>query len=144
MPNVKPLQYMFDLECPRCGATQSVTTENREMPRELNCSDCLMQHVEIVPVKILRIVVLSIVILMTMLVGVSSMTFAQDGAIYGPDGRVTARSSRSSDGSVTYYDAGGRVVARSTTDSSGTTTVYGADGRPASQIAPPAAGKGKR
>lgn len=136
----KPLKYRWEMECPRCGALHVVVTDKTDPPTSVNCGDCLMEAVIMSPMKVMRVTVLSLLILFA---HSDSAARAQGGVIYGPDGRVSVRSSRSSDGSVTYYDASGRVVARSATDSTGRVTVYGADGKPSAQIEPPHVG-GKR
>lgn len=74
-------------------------------------------------------VVIFVLVTIVTLIAVSLATEAAE-TIYGPDGRVVARSTTDSSGSTTTYDASGRVVGRSAySASTGTTTFYDASGR---------------
>jgi len=46
--------WIFDLECPRCGKTSQSTTINNKVPPVVNCGDCLMNDVEVVEFKIVK------------------------------------------------------------------------------------------
>ena len=68
---------------------------------------------------------------------------AQQTTVYGPDGRVTGRSTTDSQGSTTFYGADGRVSGRTSTDSQGTTVLYGSDGRRVGTVTTTKPHKGK-
>jgi len=55
-------------------------------------------------------------------------TFGQQTTIYGPNGAVAGRETRSGN-TTTVYGPSGAVQGRSSTDSQGTTTYYDAQGR---------------
>ena len=48
-------RYHFDLVCPRCGK-QSETTSTRRTPSpQVSCGDCLINDVEIVHFKVVKV-----------------------------------------------------------------------------------------
>jgi hypothetical protein len=50
--------YLYDLICPRCGRESMIHTESRdEAPPPVKCGECLMEHVEVVEMKIVRVFV---------------------------------------------------------------------------------------
>jgi YD repeat-containing protein len=55
-------------------------------------------------------------------------SFGQQTTIYGPNGAIVGRETRSGN-STTVYGPAGAVQGRSSTDSQGTTTYYDAQGR---------------
>ena len=50
-------KYTFDMICPRCKREDMIETENREPPPKRCCGDCLMLDVEVVELKIVRVLV---------------------------------------------------------------------------------------
>jgi len=52
--------YRFDLVCPRCGKTSyAAQVGQRSPPPRVSCGDCLMDRVEVVEMKVVRVEVLS-------------------------------------------------------------------------------------
>lgn len=49
--------YTFDMKCPRCNKWSEMVTQNREPPPHVNCGDCLMDDVEVVELKIVKVTV---------------------------------------------------------------------------------------
>ena len=47
--------YRFWLVCPRCNKLSQTTAEHRVPPPRLNCGDCLMDHVQIVELKVVSV-----------------------------------------------------------------------------------------
>lgn len=45
-------QYRFHLWCPRCGKISDTVANKIVPPPHVNCGDCLMEHVEIVEMKV--------------------------------------------------------------------------------------------
>jgi hypothetical protein len=69
-------------------------------------------------------------IIAAVLVLTSSAASAQSRVIYGADGRAVGNIHDNQRGTITQYDARtGRVEARATRHSDGSVTVYGEDGR---------------
>jgi endogenous inhibitor of DNA gyrase (YacG/DUF329 family) len=52
------MRYRYELKCPRCGKTTEQTTENKTDPPRISCGDCLMNDVEVVEFKVVRVEVL--------------------------------------------------------------------------------------
>jgi hypothetical protein len=48
--------YRFDLVCPRCGKDSDYVSDNKLYP-VVNCGDCLMDAVEIVEMKTVKVTV---------------------------------------------------------------------------------------
>ncbi len=46
--------YKFDLVCPGCNGHTQVIRDSRRKP-QLNCSDCLMDRVEVVELKVVKV-----------------------------------------------------------------------------------------
>jgi hypothetical protein len=55
---------------------------------------------------------------------------------YGPDGRVTGRSTTNSSGQTTFYGPSGHVTGRAARSGNGTTTFYGPDGAVTGRTSP--------
>ena len=49
--------YRFDLVCPRCHKTSEATGTQQVPPPRVSCGDCLMDDVEIVELKEVRVTV---------------------------------------------------------------------------------------
>jgi hypothetical protein len=49
--------YRFDLVCPRCHKTSEATGTQQVPPPRVSCGDCLMDDVEIVELKVVRVTV---------------------------------------------------------------------------------------
>jgi len=131
---MKPRQYHFELICPRCGkVSETVTDSNQPLPH-VNCGDCLMDAVEVVEFKIVRV---SITCLLTLALLFGTDAKAQQRTVYGADGKVQSRVLTDSQGSTTIYDAAGRVQGRTSTTSNGTTVLYGSDGKRVGTVTPP-------
>lgn len=135
--------YIFELVCPRCGKTSQTTQVGHKPQPRVNCGDCLMNDVEIVEFKVLKVdVVRALAVILALLVTTDARAQYRDLTIYGSDARVQSRTHTDSAGSTTIYGADGKVQGRTSTGSNGTTTVYGSDGRVQSTIVP--SGMGQR
>jgi len=73
-------------------------------------------------------------IALVLLLLINPVQAQQSRTVYGPDGRVEARTYTDSQRSTTIYDASGRVQGRTSTDSQGTTTIYDAAGRKSGSV----------
>ena len=51
------ITYTFELECPRCGRASMTVGTKRIPPPVVNCGDCLMNDVEVVEFKVIRVTV---------------------------------------------------------------------------------------
>lgn len=47
--------YRFHLVCPQCGKQSETTAERKIPPPRLSCGDCLIERVEVVEFKIVRV-----------------------------------------------------------------------------------------
>jgi NMD protein affecting ribosome stability and mRNA decay len=47
------MNYHFDLVCPRCGKTSEIVSDKRR--RWHACGDCLMDHLAIVEMKVVKV-----------------------------------------------------------------------------------------
>jgi hypothetical protein len=77
------------------------------------------------------------ILIIAILVLTSDAASAQSRVIYGADGRAVGNIHDNQRGEITQYDAKtGRVEARATRQSDGSVTVYGEDGRVRERISP--------
>ena len=74
------------------------------------------------------LVILALLLAALFLIININMTFGQQTTIYGPNGAVAGRETRSGN-TTTVYGPSGAVQGRSSIDSQGTTTWYDAQGR---------------
>lgn len=49
------MRFHFNLVCPRCGKVSETTAEFRAPSPHVNCGDCLMDDVEVVEFKVVRV-----------------------------------------------------------------------------------------
>ena len=47
------MRYHFDLICPRCHKLSEMVADRLIPSPRVNCGDCLMDHVEVVEMKVL-------------------------------------------------------------------------------------------
>lgn len=47
--------YRFNLVCPACGQTSETVADRRVPPPRVNCGECLMERVDIVEYKVVRV-----------------------------------------------------------------------------------------
>jgi ribosomal protein S27AE len=50
-------RYRFDLVCPQCGKESEMVAGLEEPAPRVNCGDCLMERVEMVELRIVRVTV---------------------------------------------------------------------------------------
>ena len=110
--------YLFDLVCPRCGKESKTTTEKKAPPPVVNCGDCLMDDVEIVEFKIVRVVVCSIAAIVFTLLCITAGS-AQE-TYRNSNGQVVGRSTTNNAG-TTFYNSLGQQTGRAVTNNVGTT-----------------------
>lgn len=53
--NDATMRYHFDLVCPRCDKASTTVAAKRIPPPHVNCGDCLMDRVEIIEMKVVRV-----------------------------------------------------------------------------------------
>jgi len=46
--------YILELKCPRCGAESQITVTRADWAANVNCGECLMRHVELVPLTLVN------------------------------------------------------------------------------------------
>ena len=51
--------YHFDLVCPECGKTSEHVADHRVPPPSLKCGDCLMDRIEVVEMKVVKVEVVA-------------------------------------------------------------------------------------
>ncbi len=49
------MTYRFDLVCPGCGKQSETTADHRIPQPRVNCGDCLMDRVEVVEFKVVKV-----------------------------------------------------------------------------------------
>jgi Zn ribbon nucleic-acid-binding protein len=49
------MRYRFELECPRCKRESELESNNKDAIPFVNCGDCLMNDIEVVEFKIVRV-----------------------------------------------------------------------------------------
>ena len=48
-------QYLWKLECPRCGRESETMTVNADTDPVVNCGDCLMDDTEVVKFRVISV-----------------------------------------------------------------------------------------
>lgn len=49
------MMYRFQLVCPRCGKDGVTEQDHKVPPPHISCGDCLMDHVEVVEMKVVAV-----------------------------------------------------------------------------------------
>jgi transposase-like protein len=49
--------YVFDMRCPRCGATYNITGTRQDLPPRFNCHTCMFDRNELNEVEITHVTV---------------------------------------------------------------------------------------
>jgi hypothetical protein len=49
------MNYRFHVVCPRCHKTSDTVRDKRVPDPEVKCGDCLMDHVEVVAMKVVAV-----------------------------------------------------------------------------------------
>jgi hypothetical protein len=53
--SLPPKRYHFHLVCPRCGKLSATAANHRVPSPHVNCGDCLMDAIEIIEMKVVKI-----------------------------------------------------------------------------------------
>ena len=111
------MTYTFDLVCPRCGKESQTVTEKKAPPPVVNCGDCLMNDVEVVEFKIVRVMITCMAAIVYLLLCVTAN--AQD-TYRNSNGQIVGRSVTNNAG-TTFYNPAGQQTGRAVTNNVGTT-----------------------